>query len=172
MCAIIGFVYAPFIYVHYPKLVVYPGLLAIVSVGILLLNSQGWHYITRPINCVQMITLATLFHASIIQENDTFLISFFCTQLAMTLIPWIIYSYQEWRLLAGTLIICYGLLISQQWLNSHIEVPVDVTFFKESYLNPMTYTSAIIIELCCIGFIMVERTLSFFVQKEKVAFVG
>lgn len=170
MCAIIGFVYAPFIYVHYPELVVYPGLLAIVSVGILLLNSRGGHHITRPINCFQMLTLATLFHASIIQENDTFLISFFCTQLAMTLIPWILYSYQERRLLVGTLVICYGLLISQQELNSLFEVPVDVTFFRESYLNPMTYASAIIIELCCMGFIMAEITTStFVVEREKKA---
>ena len=157
MCAIVGFTYTPFLYIHYPELVIYPGLLSVFSVIILLLNSKGWHSITRPINCFQMITLATLFHASIIRENDPVLLSFFCTQLAMTLIPWAIYSTKELGALVGTLVACYGLLAAQPWLNSQIEVSVDVAFFRESYLNPMTYVSAVIIQLCSLGFILIEK---------------
>ena len=65
----------------------------------------------------------------------------------MTLIPWVLYSYQEKSQLIASLVICYGLLACQQWLNELVVVPVDVTFFRESYLNPMTYISAAAIQI-------------------------
>lgn len=157
MCAIIGIAYIPFLSVHYPELVIYPGLLLVISVLILVMNARGWHNMTRFINSFQMITLATLFHASIIQQGEMLLFPFFCTQLAMTLIPWVIYSPRETSSLVGTLAICYGLLIGQQSLNALLEVPVDATYFWQSYLNPMTYACAAAIQLCCIGFILKER---------------
>lgn len=156
MCAIIGIAYIPFLYVHYPELVIYPSLLLVISLLILALNARGLHVLTRPVNSFQMITLATLFHASIIQVDEGLLVPFFCTQLAMTLIPWVIFSPKEKVGLIGTLVICYGLLISQQGLNMLLEVPVDSTFFWESYLNPMTYLCAAVIQLCCMGFIFEE----------------
>ncbi|MDN5201100.1 hypothetical protein QQ008_07000 [Fulvivirgaceae bacterium BMA10] len=143
MCAFIGFFYAFFIYVHYKPLVIYPALLFVISSLLLILNRFGLIQISRFLASFQMLTLATLFHASIIQANEPFLIPFFCSQLAMTLIPWLLYGFEEKGSLIASLVICYGLLFSQEMLNKTFEVAVDVTFFKESYLNYMTYAFAL-----------------------------
>ena len=67
--------------------------------------------------------------------------------LAMTLIPWVLFGMQEKKELITSLAICYGLLLFQGVLNKQIEVPVDVTFFRESYLDIMTYAFAIAIAI-------------------------
>ncbi|MEM9675210.1 MAG: hypothetical protein AAF992_21645 [Bacteroidota bacterium] len=150
MCFWIGFIYVWFLYVHYPPLAIYPALLFVISAFVLLLNHLRYVHLARFINSFQMITLATLFHASIIQQGQDLLVPFFCTQLAMTLIPWVLYDWKEKSTMLVSLVICYGLITSQQLLNNAIEVPVDVTFFKESYLTPMTYVCAAFIQIACV----------------------
>ncbi len=151
ICAITGIVYIPFLLMTYPELIIYPSLLVVISVAILAVNFMGAHVITRPVNAVQMITLATLFHASIITQGQDLLVPFFCTQLAMTIIPWVLYSGKKTAWLLLLLGLNYGLLAAQQWLNSLLEVAVDVTYFRESYLTPMTYVWAAVIQLACLA---------------------
>lgn len=168
MCFWIGFIYVFFLYVHYPALAIYPTLLFIISAFVLLLNHLRYVHLARFINSFQMITLATLFHASIIQQGQDLLVSFFCTQLAMTLIPWVLYDWREKGTMLVSLAICYGLVISQQLLNAAIEVPVDVTFFRESYLNPMTYGCAIFIQIACILWLKSDKPQSSAVEAEVI----
>ncbi|MGB3589377.1 MAG: hypothetical protein WBA23_22720 [Tunicatimonas sp.] len=150
MCFWIGFIYVFFIYAHYPAIAIYPTLLFVISAFVLLLNHLRYVHLARFINSFQMITLATLFHASIIQQGQDLLVPFFCTQLAMTLIPWVLYDWKEKSVMLVSLAICYGLVASQQLLNGAIEVPVDVTYFQESYLTPMTYVCAALIQIACV----------------------
>lgn len=157
MCFWIGFIYVFFVYAHYPDLAIYPALLFCISALVLALNYAGYLQLSRFINSFQMITLATMFHASILQQSELLLVPFFCTQLAMTMIPWVLYDWQEKSTMVISLIICYGLVISQQLSNRLIEVPVDVTFFRESYLTPMTYFCAALIQVACILWIKADR---------------
>ncbi|RJE74888.1 MULTISPECIES: hypothetical protein [Reichenbachiella] len=145
MCAFIGFFYAFFIYAHYEALVIYPAMLFVISISLLALNHFGMVQTSRFLASFQMLIMASLFHASIIQSSDSFLIPFFCSMLAMTLIPWVLYGMEEKVMLIISLTICYGLLLSQGYLNQILEIPVDVAFFRESYLNIMTYAFAIAI---------------------------
>nr|WKN35494.1 hypothetical protein K4G66_24270 [Tunicatimonas sp. TK19036] len=164
MCFWIGFIYVFFVYAHYPELAIYPALLFVISALVLALNFVGYLQLARFINSFQMITLATLFHASILQQSEPLLVPFFCTQLAMTMIPWVLYDWREKSTMIISLVICYGLVASQQLLNKAIEVPVDVTFFRESYLTPMTYFCAAFIQVACILWIKAERP-----QKEEAS---
>ncbi|MEQ9440315.1 MAG: hypothetical protein RIG62_14775 [Cyclobacteriaceae bacterium] len=157
MCAFIGFFYAFFIYAHYPPLVIYPGGLFLVSCGVLLLNYLRFVKLARFICAFEMLTHATLFHASIIQQGEPFLIPFFCSMLAMTLIPWLLYDFREKEMLVLTLVICFGLLFAQEWFNALLEVPVDVTYFRESYLTPMTYAFAVAIQVVCMIALKLEN---------------
>jgi len=147
MCAFIGFFYSFFVYAHYPELVVYPASLFVISSILLVLTRFGFVSTARFLASFEMLVLASLFHASIIQAGDSVLVSFFCSMLAMTLIPWVLFGMQEKKELITSLAICYGLLLFQGVLNKQIEVPVDVTFFRESYLDIMTYAFAIAIAI-------------------------
>jgi hypothetical protein len=157
MCAIIGVSYVPFLYIHYPALAVYPAVLFVISCLTLLGNHLGLVHPGRFISSFQMITLATLFHASILREGEGLLVSFFCTQLAMTLIPWLLYDLNERVPLAASLTICYGLLVSQQVLNGWLEVGADSTYFRNSYLNPMTFACAAAIQVACVVMMKSEK---------------
>lgn len=150
MCAVIGVSYVPFLYIHYPALAVYPFILFVISCLTLAGNHLGLVQAGRFISSFQMITLATLFHASILKEGEELIVSFFCTQLAMTLIPWLLYDFEEKVPMALSMLICYGLLVSQQGLNSLLEWDADATYFRNSYLNPMTYACAAAIQAACL----------------------
>ncbi|BDD06262.1 hypothetical protein [Aureibacter tunicatorum] len=158
MCLMIGFTYSFFIYAHYKPLVIYPVLLFAISATLLFMNKMGMFQIARFFASFQMLTLATMFQASIVQANEGFLVSFFCSQLAMTLIPWLLYGFKEKGMLALTSMICYGLLFSQQALNEVMEVNVDSTFFAQSYLNPMTYIFAMAISILLIILMKTDKS--------------
>ena len=164
MCAFIGFFYSFFIYVHYESLAVYPIVLFFISSGLLVLNYHGFFQTARFLASFQMLILASLFHASIIPASDVLLAPFFSSMIAMTLIPWVLYGLQEKRALAISLTICYGLLLSQGFLNKQLELAVDPTFFRESYLGIMTYLFAFAIAIVLILMIVNDKSRKYKVQ--------
>ena len=158
LCAFIGFFYSFFLYVHYPQVVVYPISLFFVSAAMLLLNHLGLFQVARFITSFQMLIHASLFHASIIPASDFLLMPFFSSMIAMTIIPWVLYDFQEIVKLVVTSIICLGLIFSQRILNRQLELEVDPTFYSESYLNPMTYAFAVAIGLILLTMIKTDKS--------------
>lgn len=145
MCAFIGFFYSFFLYVEYPEVVVYPVSLFFVSSGLFLLSHFQLFQAARFLASFEMLVHASLFHASVIPSTDFMLMPFFSSMIAMTLIPWVLYDLQEKYWLMATSMICFGLIFSQRILNKWLEIDVDPTFYRHSYLNPMTYTFAVAI---------------------------
>jgi hypothetical protein len=47
----------------------------------------------------------------------------------------------------------------QQWLNEQMVVPVDVTLFLKSYLNPMAYASAATIQVTLLVLMKTKKHL-------------
>lgn len=158
MCAFIGFVYAPILYIHYQPLVIYPGGLFVFSSLLLVTNYLGFVQLTRFLAAFEMLVFASLFHASIIPASELFLWPFFSSMIAMTLIPWLLYDFKEKPMLFFTLAICFGLLLCRDYLNAQFEVSVDPTFYRESYLNPLTYAFAASIAALLIILIKKDRS--------------
>ena len=158
MCAFIGFFYSFFIYAHYEVLVVYPVILFFISSGLLALNYYGFFQTARFLASFQMLVLASLFHASIIPASDALLAPFFSSMIAMTLIPFVLYSFQEKRALAVSLSICWGLLLAQGFLNRQFELSVDPTYFRVSYLGIMTYAFAAGIAILLVVMIVNDKS--------------
>lgn len=157
LCASTGFFYSPFLYVHYPQIVVYPISLFFVSLGILWLSHLGAFQLSRFLTAFQMLVHASLFHASIIPVSDFMLVPFFSTMIAMTIIPWVLYAMEEKGMLVLTSLICFGLIFSQEFMNKQIELEIDPTFYRESYLNPMTYGFAVGIGVILLYLIKVNQ---------------
>lgn len=145
MCAVIGFVYAPFLFVHYQSLSIIPTILFVFSSLLLVLSHFGFNQISRFLVAIEMLILASIFHAAIIPATDTYLYPFFTCMTSMTIIPWVLYDFREKGMLILTVGIANGLLLINGYLNELIELPNDPTFFRESYLSFMTYACGFVI---------------------------
>jgi hypothetical protein len=107
-----------------------------------------------------VLLLAYLYHAKIVQEGEDFITSLFIIQFVLTIVPWILFDFRETVYLVVSLIICYGLLISQSWANGFFVTDLDSSIYREGFLNYASYAFAIVILISCLMFLQAKNLKS------------
>ena len=137
--AFIEFSYIIVIAIHYPALLVFPVVAFFNSCISLALTYFKFVQLSRFINSFQMLLMASMYHAGMVSVEDPIIMPLYLSLVSMVVIPWLIYSLHEKTLLFASVCACFAVFFIQPFLNQIFEYGSDMAFFREGYLNYMTY---------------------------------
>ncbi|WKN45696.1 GAF domain-containing protein [Tunicatimonas pelagia] len=145
MFVFVALSYMVFSIFYYPPLVMYPASAAGLACSIFIFNSFQWHHLSRFIMSFQALLLTAIYHAYLVTPGESLLDAFMVCQISMTLIPWILFDFEEKRLLAASLVTCYVIFFSQSWLSTVLVLDLDNSMFKGGIFYYATSGMGIII---------------------------
>ena len=145
MFVFVALSYMAFSIFYYPPLVMYPASAAGLACSIFIFNSFQWHRLSRFIMSFQALLLTAIYHAYLVTPGDSLLDAFMVCQISMTLIPWILFDFEEKGLLAASLVMCYAIFFSQSWLSTVLVLDLDNSMFQGGIFYYATSGMGIII---------------------------
>jgi hypothetical protein len=150
---VVGACYAVFSHIFYPSLIIYPIACVIISLLALALNKTSWNDVARLVLSVLVMALAFVYHAFIVQPGEPIIYSLYMIQMSLSVIPWVLFDYNERSYLIPTLLICYAMFFTQNVVNQQMSMPLDSTMFREGLLNNVSYIFAVLILVSCLIFL-------------------
>jgi hypothetical protein len=90
-------------------------------------------------------------------------------QMSLSVIPWVLFDYNERSYLIPTLLICYAMFFTQNVVNQQMSMPLDSTMFREGLLNNVSYIFAVLILVSCLIFLKIKYHEA---EKRKYGLVG
>ena len=155
--AVVGISYTIFSMIFYPTLVIYPIGCTILSLTTFMINQLRLIHLSRFILSSLVLVLAYLYHANLINQGEPFITSLLIIEFVLTIIPWVLFDFRETVLLVSSLIICYGLLLSQNWAIGFFDTDLNSEVFREGFLNYASYAFAVMILISCLLFLQVKN---------------
>lgn len=166
---VVGACYAVFSYIFYPSLIVYPLACVVISLLALALNKTSWNDVSRLVLSVLVMALAFVYHAFLVQPGEPIIYSLYVIQMSLSVIPWVLFDYNERSYLIPTLLICYAMFFTQNVVNQQMSMPLDSTMFREGLLNNVSYIFAVLILVSCLMFLKIKYHEA---EKRKYRLVG
>jgi hypothetical protein len=166
---VVGACYAVFSHIFYPSLIIYPIACVIISLLALALNKTSWNDVARLVLSVLVMALAFVYHAFIVQPGEPIIYSLYMIQMSLSVIPWVLFDYNERSYLIPTLLICYAMFFTQNVVNQQMSMPLDSTMFREGLLNNVSYIFAVLILVSCLIFLKIKYHEA---EKRKYGLVG
>ncbi|MEM9829280.1 MAG: GAF domain-containing protein [Bacteroidota bacterium] len=148
--------YTVFSIFYYPPLVMYPASAGGLACSIFIFNSFQWHRLSRFIMSFQALLLTAIYHAYLVTPGEHLLDAFMVCQISMTLIPWVLFDFEEKGLLAASLVTCYVIFFSQSWLSTVLVLDLDNSMFQSGFFYYAT---------CSIGIVIISLSLFFLLRK-------
>jgi PAS domain S-box-containing protein len=127
----------PFVFINY---IYFPPLLFIpicglgVCVGILLANFVGLHTLSRAIISLLPFSLAMLEGSYLSQAGQMFVPSVALIIFSFFTIVFLVFDPREWGYQLGLGLLQAGGLLSIDWLNAQLEMPLDTAVIETGYL--------------------------------------
>ncbi len=136
--------------IYFPFLAIFPGMGAVISIGVLIANLSGGVYFSRLVISVLPILLAAAYNAYLCGPNDQPIASVILVELSFALVPFILFDLRERKFLLLSVFVCAITIISFPITKSWVHLEADSTVLREGWLSYVTTVLAVITQMGCI----------------------
>ncbi len=116
----------------------------------LFLNRYGMWWLARFLMSITPSVAISFVHIILIEPNDEVLHSFILVQIAVLLLPWILYDLREKKALISSVLLCSMMIAAVYLLNDFVDIHIDSDKFLRGLFFEIfcTVCSIIIIGVC------------------------
>jgi putative methionine-R-sulfoxide reductase with GAF domain len=136
--------------IYFPFLAIFPGMGAVISLGVLIANLRGGVYYSRLVISVLPILLAAAYNAYLCGPNDQPIASVILVELSFALVPFILFDLRERAFLSISAFVCAITIISFPVTKNWVHLEADSTVLRDGWLSYVTTVLAVITQMGCI----------------------